>query len=524
MKKRVGGFRLGDTLVEVALAIGIFSMVAIAVISVISSSTSSAQSTLETTVTREAIDAQAEALRFLQSAYIAGGESGTSNNEYAKIWKAITDLADKNTNDPSAIEYAPSTCAANYEGNKLFNQGAFVINIQKISTLDPKQIVVTTDKVEFTEASTYPRLVYSSRASNPDETILGQDTGEILRKVEGVYIVAVKDAKDTYLVNGSDVSKGSAYYDFYIRTCWYTPGAEIPSTISTVIRLYDPDVMPARANIQFDANGGEGNMNTQATFAGSSIRLNSNRFTREGFIFNGWCADAKSCTNPIQNRGTYELPSGHTNNKTITMYAQWKKSNYIQDITRDICRDNASSTNYQVRDKRDNHDYTIRYVDGKCWMTSDLDIKNIITSEGSNFSGEDTIDINSGDGNDHYFPDATNTWMVPISGLTKSDYNFCAATALQGCEPDKFYDDDGDICPAGWHIPDNANTFENAAPFLSLNQYGYWTTKNRELIEIPTADIEGYSMAAIVTDGEGGWTQKDVPRSDYLGIRCVLKN
>ena len=524
MKKRVGGFRLGDTLVEVALAIGIFSMVAIAVISVISSSTSSAQSTLETTVTREAIDAQAEALRFLQSAYIAGGENGTSNNSYAKIWKAITDLADKNINDPSAIEYAPTTCAANYEGNKLFNQGAFVINTQKINTLDPSQIVVTTDKVEFTEAATYPRLVYSSRAASPDETILGQDTGEILRKAEGIYIVAVKDAKDTYLVNGDSISKGSAYYDFYIRTCWYTPGAEIPSTISTVIRLYDPDVMPARANIKFDANGGEGTMNTQSAFAGSSIKLLSNKFIRDGYIFNGWCVDATSCASPIPNRGTYELPSGHTNNKTVTMYAQWRESNYMQDITKEICRDYASSANYTVRDRRDNHEYTIRYIDGDCWMTADLDIKNIITSEDSNFSGEDMININSGDGNDHYFPDATNIWMVPISGLTNSDYNFCAATALQGCEPDKFYDDEGDICPAGWHIPTNANIFEDAAPLLSLGQNGYWTTKNSDMITIPVADIEGYSMKAIVLDEDEGWIQKDVPRSEYLGIRCILKD
>ena len=49
--------RVGDTLVEVTLAIGIFSMVAIAVVAVVSGSTSGAQSALETTVTREQIDA-----------------------------------------------------------------------------------------------------------------------------------------------------------------------------------------------------------------------------------------------------------------------------------------------------------------------------------------------------------------------------------------------------------------------------------------------------------------------------------
>ena len=66
----------GDTLVEVSLAIGIFSMVAIAAVSVINGSTNGAQASLESTITREEIDGQAEALRFIQSAYVAGGDEG----------------------------------------------------------------------------------------------------------------------------------------------------------------------------------------------------------------------------------------------------------------------------------------------------------------------------------------------------------------------------------------------------------------------------------------------------------------
>ena len=41
--------RKGDTLIEVAFAIGIFSLVAITVVAVISASTSAAQASLETT-------------------------------------------------------------------------------------------------------------------------------------------------------------------------------------------------------------------------------------------------------------------------------------------------------------------------------------------------------------------------------------------------------------------------------------------------------------------------------------------
>ena len=54
--------RKGDTLIEVAIAIAVFSLVAIGVVSVVNGSTSSTQSALEVTVSREEIDAQAEAL------------------------------------------------------------------------------------------------------------------------------------------------------------------------------------------------------------------------------------------------------------------------------------------------------------------------------------------------------------------------------------------------------------------------------------------------------------------------------
>ena len=61
----------GDTLVEVTLAIGIFSMIAIAVASVMSGGSSSAQLALETTLAREEIDTQADAIRFIHSTYSA---------------------------------------------------------------------------------------------------------------------------------------------------------------------------------------------------------------------------------------------------------------------------------------------------------------------------------------------------------------------------------------------------------------------------------------------------------------------
>ncbi len=236
--------RKGDTLVEVALAVGIFSMVAVAVVSVVSGSTSNAQSSLEITVTREEMDAQAEALRFIHSSYIAGGESNLSGNtDYVNLWRTIVGRA---KNQSVSLDFTPTTCAELYEGNNLRNQGAFIINTHAMSSVNPDEVIITPEGVygnKFTVASTYPRAVYGGTS----DTLLEQDTGVTIGRIEGLYVVPFRDNASTAIVTttvsgGTKIERKSAYYDFYIRSCWYAPGADKPSTISTVIRLFDPDV------------------------------------------------------------------------------------------------------------------------------------------------------------------------------------------------------------------------------------------------------------------------------------------
>lgn len=241
----------GDTLIEVTLAVGIFSLVAIAIVSVMTGGNSSAQTSLETTLARAEIDAQAEALRFLQTAYISD-KNNNEDDKYVKIWEKITSSAIKGSNISSNVtNYTPSTCAELYNDSNstsIKNLNGFVINTKKLgnfSKSDIEDVIVSSkddsSSSKFTEASTYPRLIYNSTDS---EALVSSGSESNLYRAEGTFIVAVKDNRTTTLSDGKSTdSKQSAYYDFYIRTCWYGPGDETPSTISTVIRLYDPDVV-----------------------------------------------------------------------------------------------------------------------------------------------------------------------------------------------------------------------------------------------------------------------------------------
>ena len=241
----------GDTLVEVALAIGIFSMVAIATVSVMNGGTSSAQTALETTLAREEIDAQAEALRFIQASFISDKEDG--DNRYEQLWDAIV----KNAQDPksSLTEFTPTSCSALYSGpDNIAGQNAFVVNTRALGTYSNTAspnvdgVIISAKNnlgsgKQFVEAPTYPHLIFGTNDNNnTDSAALAAENSYTNRyQAAGRYVVAVKENDGTNLVDTSN--KAPAYYDFYIRSCWYGAGDSTPSTISTVIRLYNPNAL-----------------------------------------------------------------------------------------------------------------------------------------------------------------------------------------------------------------------------------------------------------------------------------------
>lgn len=241
MGKRVG-WKIGDTLIEVMFAIGIFSLVAISVVAVMNGGTSNVQTALETTMARNTIDEQAEALRFIHSSYTAEKSAGVSNGEYTKLWKSIVGRAKSGIEITDDLtQFSPATCAELYDKgneNSIYSQNAFVINTQRLGS-NPNNALekAQADTLPFQATSLYPRLIFGGETT----TLAGGSLSDVLTSAEGIYVVAVYDP-GSVIVEEDGTTKGGTYYDFYIRSCWYGLGAKAPSTISTVIRLYDPDM------------------------------------------------------------------------------------------------------------------------------------------------------------------------------------------------------------------------------------------------------------------------------------------
>ena len=234
---KIVGSKRGDTLIEVMFAVGIFSLVAIAVISVMNGSMRSVQLALETTMARNEIDVQAEALRFIQSSAIAEKDLTDGEKVYTKAWNKIIDFADANMDDGGEIKngatnFSPKKCEDLYDKNEdgnVFSQNAFIVNTHVLGQLNTggndQSILKVSDK--FSTSGVNPRIIYDDQDANTE--LVDESTSKTISRVEGIYVVGVPDEKKTY-------------YDFYIRTCWNGAGAKSPSTISTVIRLYNPSL------------------------------------------------------------------------------------------------------------------------------------------------------------------------------------------------------------------------------------------------------------------------------------------
>ena len=227
----------GDTLIEVTLAVGIFSMIAVAVVAIMSNGTSETQTALETTLAREAIDTQAEALHFIHDSAAIQNQENDENSIFIPLWDEIKKQALSADGQTDVYQFSPSRCADLYsnkdeEKSIIQHQKAFFIDLEQLGVAanlkqpsDTKALVSSIQHGDrFKETKTFPHIT-EDNASDPST------------KAEGIYVIGVKGSKSN---DGTELSlSGRDYYDFYIHTCWYGSNADLPSTISTVIRLLD---------------------------------------------------------------------------------------------------------------------------------------------------------------------------------------------------------------------------------------------------------------------------------------------
>ena len=193
----------GDTLIEVLLAITVFSLVAVGAMATMSSGTSTIQRSLEISLVRNEIDAQAETLRFLNASYIANYPNtiavGTPEAEWVKIRSKTSTNVTLSSSCPTTIP-----------------QNSFILDTRYAKFYDTKY-------------NSMPQT-FSQVRYNPDTSVVGP-----INNADGIWIQLTKST-----TVASNYQSNTGYIDFYIRACWNGPGQKVPVTLQTIVRLYEP--------------------------------------------------------------------------------------------------------------------------------------------------------------------------------------------------------------------------------------------------------------------------------------------
>ena len=293
---------------------------------------------------------------------------------------------------------------------------------------------------------------------------------------------------------------------------------------------------PINYTISYDSNTSDNVTNMPTTQSSSTmatnIVLSSDVPVRDGYDFMGWCTVAPDTTTPETCTGTTFQPGGdfgidQTTLNNTTLYAMWKSQIiYMQDFTFAQCQAQASNGNVTVVDSRDGSDYTVRYINGNCWMTQNLRLSGgrTLTSADSNVASS------------WYFPSTSltsgNSYTDAYSTISSNTsyggyYNFCAASAGTNCQSSSTYNTTYDICPAGWRLPtlseqqgitSYASAFSpvysgdySNGSLVDTGSEGYWwsSTANRNYSQYSLRYLSGSLYTS-----RGG-------KSDGFSVRCV---
>lgn len=234
--------KAGDTLIEVMIAIAIYSVVALFTITTMRLGIQEGETALELAQARTAVNAQANAIRFIHNSFLAEREYPVEpEDSYKSLWQTI--IASALDSGTAIDELAADTCPDN-------PSHGFIINTRHIDHKNPNSTVIKgTGKI--IAPVLYPRLIYTHTRTDPDIDINSEDiidpyigandTSETLDHAEGIWVVVRKSSSTVNYGAGSTITYSTnQYYDFHIYTCWLAPGANHPTTTGTIIRLYNP--------------------------------------------------------------------------------------------------------------------------------------------------------------------------------------------------------------------------------------------------------------------------------------------
>ena len=226
--------------------------------------------------------------------------------------------------------------------------------------------------------------------------------------------------------------------------------------------------------IEYNANGGVGQMTPSMAKLYIGGTLSKNTFQRDGYYFNGW-STRQDATTPDYLDGSF-LPYMEPDNGSVTVYAVWHKVDKLMQ-TEDICSSiTAGDVSGDVlTDIRDLQDYPVyRFsntgvegtdypagLSGHCIMSKDLSL-GYITS-GSIMAGDELVltnDYSASAGTIIKWPSSGSAggFTAYMNGPDTNDSNNTKHSYYDYLAAQK-------VCPKGWKVPSKSE-YNNIISFL----------------------------------------------------------
>ena len=300
--------------------------------------------------------------------------------------------------------------------------------------------------------------------------------------------------------------------------------------------------------IVYDDNGADAGSMAGATQTQSvgSFNLWAPNYSKSGYGFAGWSADANASTKLINNQDvtvygpsqSIQLNSAFTSNadanNQITLYAVWlaaDTTDTLQTFSSTRCGTMSTGDLLALRDERDSDTYMVaKLADGNCWMTENLRLDPSTTSftasntnnptpafineastsqTATTLCNEDSstcvdkvmFNANNLDRTLTASPDTDNASSWYSYGMM---YGWYTATAGNGSFEMSSGNVSGDICPAGWRLPTGGTSGEFVDLVNALTGSNS-TETNNNLLAFPNNFIYSGDYNYNISGGRGSY-------------------
>lgn len=293
----------------------------------------------------------------------------------------------------------------------------------------------------------------------------------------------------------------------------YAPSASVAANLNTTLyAMWSTHYY----TITYNCNGGTtttcpSNVAQTPTTA-NSVAISSQKPTKAGYNFKGWCSVATTSATCPSGGTTYQ-PSGTFattgSSQSLTLWAMWESAQptTMQNFG-SYCSSMTEGQTIKLTDSRDNNSYTVaKLKDGKCWMIDNLKLGSglstgstkVLTSADSDvptsgFTLKMTAENFNKSGNGDYDADA-----AYIDATYGGYYSWHTATAGTGTASMSSGNATNSICPKGWRLPTGGSSGE----FQALAT-AYGGTGSAGAQALQAKPVPGFTLGGFIwNDGDG---------------------